>query len=161
MSQNSTVAPAGNHASRQSSPVKKPWARWLIVVWMLLTFGVLANALGAFIAQKSGGGIQLARGVSVSLLVVVFWLVFGVVTLRKRLVVASATILGLIAVLVIVNSVYLVVHGAPLMAALKVTLICSVPSLMAAWYLSRRSFLDLAASYRSWLSQVKGQKLLQ
>ena len=156
MSRNPIVAPKNDIPSQQIAPVKKPWPRWLIVIWMLLIFGVLANAVGTLVAQKAGGGLSLARWVAGGLFVLGVWLMFGVVTLRKPLLLTSAVLLGLVAGLVILNSVYLVVQGAALNSVLTVTIVCSVPCLLAAWYLSRRSFLTLAVNYRLWRSQVNG-----
>jgi hypothetical protein len=114
-----------------------------IAVWILLTFGMLANGIGRLIAEYLGGDEQFAKQISVGFFMIELALIYGVVKLNKILVNATAAVSILLGLYQLVRVAMMLASEPDLRTVILVFSLYVIPSFLCAWYLLRPSFREL------------------
>lgn len=164
MNENPYDAPSANLEERAVPlfpPVRKPWGRWLVIVWLFVTFGVLERLLRIMAGVMFAPNSPLEQLVVLTPPVILLLLMFGVASLRKWSIVASAVWFVLVGLWQLANAALLLSVGAHASAVSRPLLVSVAPCCLAVWYLLRPSFLRTATKHRDYVGRLSMQKYMQ
>lgn len=142
----------------QLTPIKKPWQRWIIAAWILLTFGVFPNAIGKLVASYVGGGDQIITLVAAVFALAEIALIVGVIRLSKSLIYATSVSCLVIGVYQSIRIVEMLILGSEATLVVVILMLYVVPSFMCVWYFLRLGFLKLIEDNRRYIAHTKMQK---
>lgn len=125
------------------TPVKKPWPRWIIAIWLFLTLGMLANAIGRLVVEYLGSDVQFAKKISAGFFIIELALIYGVLKLNKFLVIATAALSILLGLYQLFRVVMMLASEPDLRTVILVFALYVIPSFLCAWYLLRPNFREL------------------
>ena len=153
MSHNLHEAPessVGEEGAQQLKPVKKPWHRWVVALWLFLMFGIVARQMGMAIALAAGGSHPMGSVFGALLLLGVVYAVSGIVTLNKNLFVPVAGLAILLGLFQVVRLMSLLAGGWPLLNVVLFAAVYLLPLFLCAWYLLRPGFRALADRHNAY-----------
>lgn len=134
------------------TPVKKPWPRIIIAIWMFLAFGVFANVLGSAVATLLNEGNDGSKKYALVFFAIELVLIYGVINLKKYHTISTgviALLLGCFQVYNSISQIVLVEGGARV--GITIFLFFVVPAFLTAWYLLRPSYRKLVNQNESYL----------
>jgi len=164
MSENPYEAPSsevGEQDLPQFSPVKKPWGRWLVVVWLFVTFSMSQQSLGISAARVIAPNPVVGQIIVLAPFLIVIILMFGVSSLKKPSIIVSAVFFVLVGAWHLAISAYLLWEGVGAGRVLTGVLVYVVPCCLAAWYLLRPGFLRVAAKHRNYMDRLLTQRYVE
>ena len=142
----------------QHSAINKPKARWLVAAWMLFALGILSSRVGIMMAGALEGDDLFARRIGTVLLIAVLGLIYGIVSLNRRLCQVAAVVCILSGIFQAYGVLTLMLSNSEIQPIVGSFILFVVPAFIVAWYLLRSSFLELAMKNRKYKEMISMNK---